>query len=653
MDAREIIFDNGNHAKVVTPPKGTGPKEIVDALNVPKPQSVIIIIGGAGRVDQLDNLNKSRLLQLFSRGIARAAVERHALVIDGGTQSGIMEMMGRGVADRSPEDPAHRTALLGIAPAGKVTYPGGPDAGSLQDAGPLDPNHTHFALAASDQWGGETPMLFALAEEMKETHRIPVVVILANGGTIAQSEALHAVRHGWPIIVLEGSGELADKVAQLCHAKTTLEAERTDRAQGPSGWLSIDDPDLAEIIEEGDIYIFAHDANVSELRYFVLQLLQTTKADVLELAWQRFAVYDQNAARQQKYFYLLRGWPLVLGVITTSLTLTFTFLKQKLGDPLPEWWLRAIFELPIISLPIIVSILLAADTRFKAGNKWALLRSVAEGTKREIYRYRVQASLADLVKDKQKKKQALDEYAAELQQKLEDSSRRMMRTDVNEAALRPYHGPLPPQMYGAAGQDDGFSSLKPDQYIAIRIADQLSYYEKKTNTLEKQLRQYQWLILAFGGAGTLLAATGVELWIPITVGIISALTTYIEYHGLEVSLRKYNQTATNLANIQSKWASYSVKDKTEKLEWLLNATEDTLEYELIGWVQQMRDILAEEPKKEPDGSSPNPEQPNSKPPKQQLPDDQHSKPDTLAADVSSNASPDKVSNPLPPGEEQK
>ena len=89
---------------------------------------------------------------------------------------------------------------MGIAPAGKVTYPGGPDAGNLQDAGTLDPNHTHFALAASDQWGGETPMLFALAEEMKETYRIPVVVILANGGAVAQSEALHAVRHGWPII---------------------------------------------------------------------------------------------------------------------------------------------------------------------------------------------------------------------------------------------------------------------------------------------------------------------------------------------------------------------------------------------------------------------------------------------------------------------
>lgn len=39
-------------------------------------------------------------MQLFSRGIARAAVDAEALIMDGGTQAGVMAIMGQGVADR-------------------------------------------------------------------------------------------------------------------------------------------------------------------------------------------------------------------------------------------------------------------------------------------------------------------------------------------------------------------------------------------------------------------------------------------------------------------------------------------------------------------------------------------------------------------------
>jgi hypothetical protein len=34
--------------------------------------------------------------------------------------------------------------------------------------------------------------------------RIPVVVILANGGPVSKSEALWTVRRGWPLVVIEG-----------------------------------------------------------------------------------------------------------------------------------------------------------------------------------------------------------------------------------------------------------------------------------------------------------------------------------------------------------------------------------------------------------------------------------------------------------------
>jgi hypothetical protein len=42
--------------------------------------------------------------------------------------------------------------------------------------------------------------------------RVPAVAVLANGGMISKKEILFAVRHAIPVIVIEGSGRLADQV---------------------------------------------------------------------------------------------------------------------------------------------------------------------------------------------------------------------------------------------------------------------------------------------------------------------------------------------------------------------------------------------------------------------------------------------------------
>src|ERR1700675_4053097 len=108
-----ISFPNGNEAIAVSPPAAPKAAEILNALALPPYKAVILIIGGAETVDEK---LKPRLIQLFSRGIARAAANAGAAIIDGGTQSGVMEMMGQGVADRG-----FQSSLIGVAPAGLVT----------------------------------------------------------------------------------------------------------------------------------------------------------------------------------------------------------------------------------------------------------------------------------------------------------------------------------------------------------------------------------------------------------------------------------------------------------------------------------------------------------------------------------------------------
>jgi hypothetical protein len=75
------------------------------------------------------------------------------------------------------------------------------------------------------------------------------------------------------------------------------------------------------------------------------------------------------------------------------------------------------FEDPPFILPIVTSILVAVINRFKAGNKWILLRSAAEAIKREIYRYRGRVEIHNNPQPPQKTPEA------ELARRIEDTSR--------------------------------------------------------------------------------------------------------------------------------------------------------------------------------------------------------------------------------------
>src|SRR5438552_965891 len=90
--AREIVFPNGNRALAVNAGADAKADEILQALGIKQPRAVLLIFGGA---DELDDSVKKQLTQLFREAIAPAAHEAGALIIDGGTESGVMTMIGQ------------------------------------------------------------------------------------------------------------------------------------------------------------------------------------------------------------------------------------------------------------------------------------------------------------------------------------------------------------------------------------------------------------------------------------------------------------------------------------------------------------------------------------------------------------------------------
>lgn len=570
IDKKTIVFENNRSATAVFPLAAATGQEIVEALEIKPPKAALLIIGGA---DSIEEKVGSRLIQLFGRGIARAAADLNALIIDGGTESGVMKMMGLGVADRG-----FKSDLIGVAPLGVINYPGSEGEGKT----PLDPNHSHFVLVEGKEWGSETGVIFKLMGALNQ--KAPSVVLLAGGGAVSRKEALQAVRRNLPLIVVEGSSGVADEIATAWNAKPELP----------------DDPGLAEIIADGRIEFHRLSNSVKGAERLLIRELGGET--VLLQAWERFADYDLNAIQQQNRFEWIQKSILVIGVLATALAL----IKQvrnpsgvfQRGD---IWWFAYYI---LLLIPIILTILITAASRFKQGNKWLLLRAGAEAIKREIFRYRTRAGDYKEVPNLPPAQNAEGTSPPPpptpeqvLAQRVEDVTRRVMRTEVNTSSIIPYNKDkgFPPSMYAAEGADDGFTMLTPDRYVQVRLGDQLSYYKRKAVKLERQLKLVQWSIFIIGGLGTFLAAINRQVWIALSTALAAALTTFLSYRQTENTLMKYNQAATDLENVKSWWTALPAEEqaKQKNVTTLVDHTEQVLQSELDGWVQQMQNALAE------------------------------------------------------------
>ena len=546
--------------------------DILKALNIQCPKALIMISGGAAHI-RLNQRGQRRLSSLFSLGIARAATTLDAAFIDGGTSVGVMKMIGQGVADQG-----YTSTLIGVVPAAQVTYPGGPADGSIEDGATLDSNHSHFVLVKGGGWGTETETMYKLAKALAD--RIPVFTILADGGENCKREALQSVRNGWPIIVIEGSGGEADRLARLWRRKSSFLGKRFR--------TSISDPVEADIITNGKLRLFPIQGSPEALEKLILRQYQECQYQLgtdatLKRAWELFARYSENAGKQHTRYGREQNLILLLGILSITLVV---IQRQGLLSFLP--WMTQPLHYAIVFVPILISILLSIASRFNAGNKWVMLRGNAEAIKSEIYRYRSQADTYNDEETKQTSRQA------KLTHVINTINDQLLDTDVMNVALPPFNGSMPPEIDYGLGIDDGLSPLPPERYITFRLDDQLNFFRQRSRKLERRARRLRWLMYIAGGAGTLLAAANFELWVALTTTIFTTCVTYLEYEQIETTLRKYNIVAMLLENIKNWWTSLTPQEKEqqENKDRLVYKTESALREEGTGWMSLLQDAVS-------------------------------------------------------------
>ena len=193
MLTRQLLLKRGVTARAVNI---TDDKEIQEALReleISYPRPVIVLVGGAGGIGWLDKFPMRKAIRI----VARLAEETQAVVVDGGTQAGIMTEIGKQRKQNKFSFP-----LIGVVF----------DSLLMQEEPKsiLDANHTHFFLVPGNDWGDESAWISKIGTAIAGDRKS--ITILVNGGNISKTDVEYSLLENRPAFVMRGTGRMADEI---------------------------------------------------------------------------------------------------------------------------------------------------------------------------------------------------------------------------------------------------------------------------------------------------------------------------------------------------------------------------------------------------------------------------------------------------------
>ncbi|XP_070693966.1 transient receptor potential cation channel subfamily M member 2 [Pempheris klunzingeri] len=226
----------GKYARVST---DTSPEILYELLTeqwkLSPPNLLISVTGGAKNF-----YLKARLKNMFHRGLIKVAQTTGAWIITGGTHTGVMKHVGQAVRDHALSSSMQgQIVAIGVATWGIIhnrdalvhaegCFPGHYliDIKGQGRLSCLDNNHTHFLLVddgTQGHYGVEIELRSRLEKCIsgkrlgnKETGvTIPVVCVVLDGGPGTLNTIYNAMLNGTPCVILEGSGRIADVIANV------------------------------------------------------------------------------------------------------------------------------------------------------------------------------------------------------------------------------------------------------------------------------------------------------------------------------------------------------------------------------------------------------------------------------------------------------
>ena len=196
-----LEFGHGRAARVVAVNEREDVARAVRALELEASRPTIVVVGGAVGLDDAELSGLEPLVD----AIVRIAATLAAVIVDGGTDVGVMRLIGRARSRAAGDVP-----LVGVVVRSLAGLPGEAQVGRMAA---LEPWHTHFVLVPGSNWGEEAPWIAAVAGAVAGGS--PSVTVLINGGEVAWmdiAESIAARRH---VLVVAGTGRTADAIASV------------------------------------------------------------------------------------------------------------------------------------------------------------------------------------------------------------------------------------------------------------------------------------------------------------------------------------------------------------------------------------------------------------------------------------------------------
>ena len=186
-------------------------KYLYSDLTIPK---LIISVTGGAKTFTIPH----RIKKAFKEGIIKAAATTDAWIITGGTNTGVMRLVGEAVAEEYPTYSLEKKlTVLGIATWGviydrkllerelehKEDYV--EERGKEKRDVLLDPNHNNFILVddgSERQFGREIDFRISLETFINKEKEVPTVLIVVNGGPNTLETVAKSMDNDIPVLIL-------------------------------------------------------------------------------------------------------------------------------------------------------------------------------------------------------------------------------------------------------------------------------------------------------------------------------------------------------------------------------------------------------------------------------------------------------------------
>ncbi len=310
-----------------------------------------------------------------------------------------------------------------------------------------------------------------------------------------------------------------------------------------------------------------------------------TKTPILEVAWRKFAQYDDTSVRRTASFTRLRRSILIFGVLATLLSILTTIYPAEF-PPLGSFILKIL----LVASPIIASVLAAIGNEYYSTGDWLVARAGAEEILRDMYLYRT------ILKGNPKRREWLEKRLARVQ-------RSVFRGMNGELVMETFKGNVPPKprFYPEEpGNDNGFSDLSGEEYFKYRLENELHWHEKKIIVKQKERFRLQISIYLMGALGAIIAAiatfgdsySNLAIWVALTASLTGALSVWQQLKNLEQVVRNYSKVIIELGIISDHWKNLTNDERLQsEVNRMVQGTENILWSRNVEYIKSMQEAL--------------------------------------------------------------